>query len=145
MFQYSFSQTQARASRSLGKDKESLYTLINEVLLRCEFHKSDQNDKSVLLRSGLPVQKCLLRAVCELAEAEDIAGQNLSKALQAFLLLEGDIDSLEVINARMVGETSDTQGQCGQDYSICPVNLVNLNMTDLIGFHVPELLSNLII
>ena len=94
--------------------------------------------------SGLPVQKCLLRAVCELAEAEEYAGQKLLRALQAFLLLEGDIDSLEVVKARMVGENSDKKRQCGQDYSMCPVSLVNFNMTDFNGFQVPELLNNLI-
>ena len=80
-----------------------------------------------LFRYGLPGKSCVLRAVCELAEAGGLTEQGLAgRAAQALMLMEYAEEEealVDYLTARAVGRRKS--GQCGASYT-CPLPLSSM-------------------
>ena len=88
-----------------------------------------------LFRYGLPGKSCVLRAVCELAEAGGLTEQGLAgRAAQALMLMEYAEEEealVDYLSARAVGRRS--AGQCAAAYT-CPLPLGSMSsMADLLS------------
>ena len=88
-----------------------------------------------LSRYGLPGKSCVLRAVCELAQAGGLAGQGLAgRAAQALMLMEYAEEEealVDYLTARAVGRRRS--GQCSAGYT-CPLPLGSMaSMAEMVS------------
>ena len=93
------------------------------------------NRLSLSIRYGLPGKSCVLRAVCELAQAGGLTGQGLAgRAAQALMLMEyaEEEDALvDYLTARAVGRRKS--GQCSSGYT-CPLPLSSMaSMAEMVS------------
>ena len=93
------------------------------------------NRLSLSIRYGLPGKSCVLRAVCELAQAGGLTGQGLAgRAAQALMLMEYAEEEealVDYLTARAVGRRKS--GKCSSGYT-CPLPLSSMaSMAEMVS------------